>query len=171
MPNTNNSISQSCYQPKSPKCKPTYDLQHVLVNMQNFLTGLLVSIPTKNSILIYCLAWKRYTIMHIWYLAPMNKLLKRNSNTWLTECLQVGFVLFHYCQRGWPSQTNFSPSLSQQMHQAQTTLTAGYLQYCSTDFGIKVFTTLDVSIQYFTVELDKETQELCAIITPFVKQI
>ncbi len=61
-------------------------------------------------------------------------------------------------------KTNLWSLLSQQMHLMQTISTAYYPQYYIS--GYKFFTKLDLSMQYYTFELDEESQELCVIITP-----
>ncbi len=72
-----------CANQKQLKLNQCHKLQNLLAKNKKYLMVLLVPIPTKRSILIYCRAGNWYTTAHTQFLEFMNKHSRKNSNTWL----------------------------------------------------------------------------------------
>ncbi len=143
------------------------------VNVDRLLVALLVFIPTKRSILIYCLAQNWYTIVHIWYLVPMKNIWKGIPthgwywNSWGMWCLWMELALFHVAKKD--GQVRHISDLHSfnnciKYKQYLLPLVHNVVQGIS---GYKYFTKLDILMKYFSFELDEESHELCEIITSF----
>jgi hypothetical protein len=104
---------------------------------------------------------------------PVPRIHLKTFKKELDHLVRIG-VLAAQQESGWASPSFIIPKIDSRVHWIRDLCQLNKVIRCKqyplpiiTD--ILFFTKLDISMQYYTFELDKESQDLCTIITPFGK--